>query len=303
MNRVVVVSNKWWECDPIVFALLNSNVIPPNFPWPDSLESPRKRPDQNHLPPENPSPVPRAIFRFKNITVELWCISDLLEHLPDKGAFQSSSEQKAKVLPKIFRFGPTPSLVIALGTAGLPNDASSENGNVVLGTNIFMHDPHPGGSNLDSKWSAGPFDEIINSPLSPSTFSAMTQLDWGSVSNRFLPVPINQAASNRSLANYDNVDLVTVNVTNYAEYAVTDPEIVRLFAHSFPAGAASSLETTHGLIRVQSEAPFLFVSGITDRLGHFDQEVTPRSHPQNTAPAHNAGVALAWLLPQIDAVL
>jgi len=303
MKRVTVVINKWWECDPILFALLNANACPANLPWPTTLQSARKRPNQNQLPPENPTPAPRAVFESKNTAAEVWCISDLLEHLPDKTALQSSSELKAKVLPKIFKFGSAPSLVIALGTAGLPNDASSENGNVVVGTKIFMHNAHPGGSNPDSNWSVGPFDQIIDSALPRSAFEAMIKVDWASVSNRFLPVPNNQSVSNRSLVKHENVDLVTVNVTNYAEYAVTDLQIVAIFAKSGASGPPASLETTHGLIRVQSDAPFLFISGITDRLGHFDQEVTPRSYAQNTAAAHNAGVVLAWLLPRIDDVL
>lgn len=61
----------------------------------------------------------------------------------------------------------------------------------------------------------------------------------------------------------------------------------------------SSNETTHGLIRLQSDAPFLFISGITDTLGSFNAEVAPRPYSQNFAAAHNAGVVAAWLLPRI----
>jgi hypothetical protein len=50
---------------------------------------------------------------------------------------------------------------------------------------------------------------------------------------------------------------------------------------------------------VQSDAPFLFVSAVTDRVGHFNAEVTSRVYAQNFACAHNAGVATAWLLPRI----
>ena len=61
----------------------------------------------------------------------------------------------------------------------------------------------------------------------------------------------------------------------------------------------ASIETTHGIIRAASAAPFLFVSGITDTVGRFDLEVTPRVYAQNVVAAHNAGVTLAWLLPGI----
>ena len=64
-----------------------------------------------------------------------------------------------------------------------------------------------------------------------------------------------------------------------------------------------SLETTHGLIRVQADAPFIFISGITDRVGHFDDEVGSRSYAQNTVAAHNAGIVLAWMIPKVNASL
>jgi hypothetical protein len=48
-----------------------------------------------------------------------------------------------------------------------------------------------------------------------------------------------------------------------------------------------------------SEAPFLFLSGITNRLGYLNEEQAPRAAAQNFGAAHNAGVALAWLLPLI----
>jgi hypothetical protein len=169
-----------------------------------------------------------------------------------------------------------------------------------VGTKAFLHNAHPDGSNKDSNWGAGPFDEVIPSALQPGQFLAAVKIDWASVANRFLPVPHALAPSNRSFVHYDNVALACVNVTDYSEYAATDKDTVQSFDSTSRRGKASSIETTHGLIRVQSNAPFLFVSGVTDRLGHFDQEVNPRIHSQNTAAAHNAGVALAWLLPSID---
>ncbi len=64
-----------------------------------------------------------------------------------------------------------------------------------------------------------------------------------------------------------------------------------------------AVETTHGLIRVSSDAPFLFVSALPNRDGHLADEVHPRPYAQNTAAAHNAGVVVAGMLPRIDEVL
>ena len=303
MKRVVVVINKWWECDPALAAIMNANAQsqPHGVPWPKLFTTPRSRPDQNHLPPENPDPTPRAVFGFTNVSVEFWCISDLLEHLADIPRYQSSSQQKSKVLGKIFR--QSVDLTIAVGTASLPSDSHTENGNVAIGTRIFMHNGHPGGSNPDSNWSDGPFDRIVDSSLPPDIFARIANVDMAAIANRFLVPPCSPAQANRVLCKYDNIGLGTLNVTDYAEYATADQQTVKEANRTPGTGPLVSLETTHGLIRIQCKTPFLFVSGITNRLGHFDDEVKPRSYSQNTVAAHNAGVAIAGLLPQIDKVL
>lgn len=299
MRRLLVVINKWWECDPALMAMLNDNARPAGAPWPSELQPPRRRPDSHALPRENPVPEPRAVFSYNNYAAEVWCISDLLEHLD--GTLQSSSEQKAILLPKVFRTTPSPDMVIAVGTAGTPFDRPNLNGNVVVGTKVYMHDAHPGGSNPLSKWK-GPFDEVVDSSLDRALFNLLIQLDTASIINRFLPVPLNPSPASQIDTAFDNVALCTINVTNYAEYAAMDPLTVESFVRSGSTDKASSLETTHGIIRVQSGVPFLFVSGITDRLGYFDQEVSPRNYSQNTAAAHNAGVVVAWLMARLATI-
>jgi hypothetical protein len=300
MKRVLVVVNKWWECDPVLFAMLNNNARPSGSPWPFPLQPPRQRPDNKNLPPDNPKPVPRAVFPYANFSAEVWCISDLLEHLDS--SHQSSSEQKAKYLPRIYSYGPPPDLVFAVGTAEFPEPAVSNNGNVVIGTKVFMVNAHPNGSNPISNWTAGPFEQLIDSSLPPALFSALvdTTVDVPTASNRFMAVPLTPSAAPWVLADYINVALGAVNVTNYSEYALIDPNTARTFWSKVQNAKAASVETTHGIIRVQSDSPFLFVSGIVNRFGYFDQEVNPRSHAQNTAAAHNAGVVVSWLLKRLD---
>lgn len=305
MKRVLVVVNKWWECDPALLAMLNDNARPANSPWPDAktFQPYRQRPKSA---PENLHPVPRAVFPYKNFAAEVWCISDLLEDLSSE--LQSSSEQKALRLPRIVTYGGTPDLVVAVGTAATPYVSPNQNGNVAVGTKIFMHDGHPGGSNPKSKWTEGPFDQVIASTVDQQLFSAMAKFDAAKAALRFLAVPLNPACSpDRSpdcaptiLLDFDNVALGTLNVTDYKEYNTFDPQTVQAFQAGPQNGKAASLETTHGLIRAKCGSPFIFVSGITDRLGHFDDEVAPRSHAQNTAAAHNAGVVTSWILSALD---
>jgi hypothetical protein len=307
-KRVVVVVNKWWECDPVVNVLLNDNARPKTeLGWPDPLHHPRKRPDQKNLPKDNPSPVPRAIFNLKNITAEVWCISDLLEDYPDlptKPNYQSSSELKAQRLPRVFT-GAAVDFVVAVGTAGYPSPYS-ENGSVVVGSKIFIHNGHPNGENPISNWKDGPFDQLIDSKIGQDTFNAITIIETSpkpTVLDCFMIPPLNPTGNGRLIARYDHVALGSVNVTDYTEYTQKDDETLKTFTDKYNISTARSLETTHGLIRVQSDAPFIFVSGITDRVGHFGEEVGPRTYAQNTSAAHNAGVVVAWMLPKIDLML
>lgn len=295
--RILAIFNKWWECDPALAALLNQNGRPANLPWPVLLGGFRQRPTPSALPEENPAPLPRAIFYGRRCYTELWAISDLLEHLEDKTKFQSSTERKATYLHKIFR-GEPPGLVIALGTAGFP-DSLSQNGNVVVGTKCFVHDPNQEAPNPDSSWKSGPFDSVIESSLPQTVFAALTQIP--KAAPRFLVPPLNPAAETAVLCNFDYVALSGVNVTDPAKYAQSDGSTLAAFAAFGTKLAAKSLETTHGLIRVQANAPFLFVSGITDRVGYFDSEVQARPFAQNTAPSYNAGIVLGEILARAEA--
>ena len=94
-----------------------------------------------------------------------------------------------------------------------------------------------------------------------------------------------------------------VRTSSLDDYVWADEAAHRRFEATHEASQGTvrigSLETTHGIVRLQSEAPFIFVSGITDRIGHFNEDVGLRSYAQNFACAHNAGVATAWLIPQV----
>ena len=297
-KRVLVIANKWWECDPIMHVLLNDGARPASaLGWPDLPGHPRRRPDQGERPSGARSPLCRAVFTQSKTKVEVWCISDLLEHLPDENRFQSSAERKLERLPEIFAGTPA-DFVVAIGTAAFPGDAS-ENGSVVVGTRIFMHDAHSNRMNPDSEWRGGPFDEILASSLERSAFVEITSLDPCAISC-FLVPPLNSAMKGSLLAEHNYVDLGTVNVTEVKEYAQADRATLDAYLMKYEREDAKSLETTHGLIRVQSEAPFVFISGIANRMGRFDDDVKPRLYAQNTTAAHNAGIVLAHMIPKIN---
>lgn len=303
--RVLVVANKWWECDPALGAMLNNNARPLSSPWPSILHSSRKVPEQ--MPDFNTHPVPRAVFGYKHFDAEVWCVSDLLDHYA--ASDQSSSEVKAKVLPRIFEYSKDeiqpekPALVIALGTACTPIDVQNRNGCVAVGTDVFMHNGRQGCATSTSNLQIDQFDQLLKSSISPEIFAAIAAMDVTSAVKAFLPVPTNPSAHIDISIGNGAVALNTINVTDPACYAVSDDSTVKAFQVLKIAQLPVSLETTHGLIRIQSDSPFLFVSGIVNRFQQFAADVSPRSNGQNTAGAFNAGVTVAWMLAALDASL
>jgi hypothetical protein len=305
MSRVVVVFNKWWEFDPGFACLLSDYARPPELKgwWPRLENHPRPRINPG-LPGAARPAVPRAVFTPEWGQIDVWCISDLLEHLPDKGKWQSSSERKAERLPDIFS-GEEPRLVIAVGTASA-GDFVSLNGAVVVGTKCFLHNSRPDGANADSNWRDGPFDQLLDSSVAKDEFDELLGLHSAvppDTAKRFLPAPLNPARDSGLHADYAAVALANVNVTDYKDYDATDADTLAAFRRTCPSGVLGSLETTHGLIRALGSPRFVFVSGIVDRLGHFHEDVDPRPYAQNTVGAHNAGVAAAWLLSRLRTIL
>ena len=298
--RVLIVVNKWWECDPALSAMLNKDARPSGAPWPTQLASTPRPPEQFTAPNSNPSP--RAVFPYGKFSAEVWCISDLLQGLSIDQ--QSSSEEKAKRLGAIFTYGRQPDLVIAVGTASTPSVAINRNGGVVIGTNVFMHNAYPNGGNPASNLQLKSFDRLVESTISAAMFNKVSSFDAVSALSRFLPVPLNPSLSMDLSVGKGNVSLGTINVTNPADYASKDLETVKAFTALGIAVVPVSLETTHGLIRdAGGDSPFVFVSGIVNRFQHYGADVAPRLHAQNTAGAHNAGVAVTWMLSSLDAQL
>ena len=302
--RIVVIVNKWWELDPVMHCLLSDYARPTTFQeWPILNDHPRPRRNPT-TPTQKLAAVPRAVFDPANLRIEVWCVSDLLEHLPDKGKWQSSSERKAERIPDIFS-GDEIMLSIAVGTAA-SGDPESRNGSVVIGTKCFLHNSKPNNQNPDSNWDSGPFDTIIDSTLTCDEFSTLTMFESSllrEASSKFFFTPNSPARDATFLSDYEAVALGNINVSDYRQYTTTDIETVDAFRNKYPTAPLGSLETTHGLLRVLGSDRFIFLSGIVDRLGRFHEDVDPRPYAQNTTGAHNAGIAVANLLSRIKRIL
>jgi hypothetical protein len=296
MTKLIqVFANKNWEADPLVAVLKNTRASPEKFTF-------VKEPPSLNIPLLNGAPRvcnARLAIEFDKAIVEVWCIQDLM----DPAAHPSSSQEKARVLSiledRLDNVRPDPSLVIAFGTAAFPDDRS-HNGSVAIGSTAFVHyteDPHG-----RSKWQHPELEKLLPG-RSPAGIMEKVALElWPQIESRFVIPPLNPASCAKLILIKDQVALGSVNVTDDKEYAKVDPEAINSLRAAGAKQAIGSVETTHGLIRlVIPSEQFLFVSGIANRLGMFETEVKPSIYAQNFVAAHNAGVALAWMLPTLAA--
>jgi hypothetical protein len=297
-RRVMLIANKWWEADPLCWVLFHEKARPSvfsdfkihNYPVQRILNRPTEP------KPQDPPALPRFTFKCIDATVEVWCLEELMNPAENP----SSTSEKARVLPAAIASGPAPDLVVAFGTAGLKAEVSM-NGCVVVGRRVFIHDPYEAETNRMGMWASSTTNTVIDSDLPLSVFRNISSESRHSAEARLLPPPVAPASPLLVLTGNNFVSLGAVNVINYADYVWAPQSTIEAFnKHCSRSGEIGSIESTHGVIRVVSNAPFLYVSGISDS-GGFSIQVTPRVYAQNTVAAHNAAIALAWLLPDLIA--
>lgn len=312
--RIVIIANKTWEAAPLLVALFSKKMRP------DALVPTARLYDPEIAPaPYGHPPTPRAELRIDGDTpasVQVWCIEDWMD--PHAGG--SNTPEKVRLLPRFLaeaakRFGGRPDVIVAFGTAGIPGRLAS-NGCVAVGSSVFVHDPYAERAlaertieRLDDEhepmWTDARLDHVLASSLPKGFFRAAPDALRHAAEARFVKPPVHAADPLLILAGHGFASVGTVNVTDYDDYVWADARSLAVFRGRVDRHEVGSIETTHGLIRLAAEdalgtAPcFLYISGLTDTLGYFDMEVTPRQGAQNLAAAHNAGVTTAWLLPEV----
>lgn len=305
-KRIMVVANKHWEVDPLVSLLLSEDARPrESFESIEVVNHPFFMEDRKG---PNPKALPRVEVRLKSPKakgrLEVWCIEDLM----NPKVSSSSTHEKHRVLGRAFGYESRsrPDLVIAFGTAGGAPGVPL-NGSVVVGNSVFIHDPFAHSHDGEKHWKPPRTNQVIEcSCLPKGLFREISEDVRFPAEGRFLRPPLQPAPVGLIIAGDAYVALCNVNITDYDDYAWADEELLHKFAE-VERGRSSigSLETTHGLIRelAGDETAFVFVSGIADEIGKFGYQVTPRVYAQNLVAAHNAGVAVAWLIPQLLGLL
>jgi hypothetical protein len=209
----------------------------------------------------------------------------------------SQTWEKARVLPRLFRVHPEARLVLAFGTAACPQ-GTGHNGSVVIGSSVFVHDPYPSPPVPAKHWTHAKLNQVIESE-GAEVLASVSRDFRSEAEKRLLTAPLGPASPPRIALGEELVSIGVVNVTNPDDYKWADPQGLEQFKAVAPGRIAASSETTHGVIRLASDVPYLYVSGIANALGKFAEEVVPRKYAQNFVAAHNAAVATIWLLGEL----
>ncbi|MBS1629333.1 MAG: hypothetical protein JST27_04660 [Bacteroidetes bacterium] len=301
MRNIAIIINKNWEAEPALAAMCSAEFRPISLPFPTVLISNQDK--------KFTSDKARAVFEIHEsgdtskpiiLQAKVWCIQDLM----DKSKSSSSSEEKYQVLTKMLN-KESPELIIAVGTAGYYFDETSYAGSVVVGSRFFVHngktknEPNPLTNLLLPE-----FETLLPQNVNPDLFTKLFPPHPLSMKPKIEPkmlrVPNNPTARATVLASQFYTAVGSVNITDYGEYAWVDAESVNAFRAVNQKLPIGSLETTHGVIRLSSLAPCIFVSAITDREGHFELEVNPG---QNYVSSFNAGVVLAQMLADLGILI
>lgn len=285
-NMVDIFVNKKFEVEPFIDALQ----------WLESkgLSSPVEKGNMDGKKPG----VPRLEYFINGNHFNVWCIEDLM----DSGTSGSNSQEKFRVLPGYIR-ADNPHLIISVSTAestpDVQPDGTSLNGSVLMGEMFYQLDAKQYDPTSPSNLEAQPLAEsFVQWQIYRLIYQCAPSI------NKLLVCPNHVGASRHTLccaALREFTSIGVINIVDYDAYVEADPAAYEAFKKENPDLVAASIETTHGIVKMSAaEAaggkhlyPVLFVSPITDRYLHFDDDV---DGAQNYTAGYNAGIAVGVLM-------
>jgi hypothetical protein len=298
MKRIVIIGNKTWEVEPVTYAMTS-----PFFAKVQLAPSHVFLPHQHR----NGELRPTMVWQLSDdLVIELWCLQKIMT--VDAAPFEyerhySSSEQKFRHLPAIMQYHPRwPDLVIALASGSYPSEISY-NGSVVVGSGCYINNARSDGSNPVSAWTHARMQEVIPSNVSPDFFDRMnlelaTPASRQFFARRLIKTPMHPGETAGILAHRDLLALSNVNMVDSEEYAIHFRSGLKKLETAAVLPTLGVVETTIGIIRLcVQEAPFLFISPITDRAGYYHVDVESRDIAQNFTACLNGGIVMSWLIP------
>jgi hypothetical protein len=290
--KIKVVANKTWEVDPLINALLNPVFKPKMLPYPVVINQPR-------LYDQGKTHLPRLVYQINGNIVEVWCIED---QMSSEIKSTSCTSEKIRIMPDIINDHEEPvDLVIAFGTAGHPDP--DNNGSVSVGSYFFIHDgkdpsnKDPWDGNING---VNYVSKVLHRDVPENLKLLFTDYKPDEVNGKLLKPPLNPSTSPEVIIDFTSMAVSDINIIDYSCYKTEDFNAV-LEAKKYAEGKVIvSVETTHGVIVANTfsctGSPVVFISALTDQVGHFDQEVSPKPEAQNYTAAFNAGIYLSYVL-------
>ncbi len=286
MKNISVIVDRGNDAESMLSAMLNSELKSKDFPHPVK--------SGNIGTQASKIKEPRAVFLMNNgasesLIVKIYCIQDFIDS--NKSAVSNSREQ-LRVLPDMIQN--STDLVIAVGTATNPDEPSSD-GSIVIGGNFFIYDAHAGNS---KGYPAHPgFGQMLPCNVNAGIFNLIDKDFKKQVEPKFLQAPGNSAKPATCKASCIYAAVSTVNIAGHSDYNRAGYDAIAHFKQMGSMLPVKSLETTHGLIKLSTEKPVLFVSAITHRPEYFDAE---GAAPQNHSRSFNTGIFMSHYLVALN---
>lgn len=299
--RAVILVDRNVECVALLSVLATPAVRPAAFEGAVRLHD-------AHLvaAPANPMqftlPQARAVLEFPHLQYIIYCTEDLMGHLAGAGRNQKNSLLIADQLAQVLKLHPDPVLVISFTTAGRSGHVLDAAG-VVLGADTFLRSASEVRQHTGPLWTSPHFGVLRRSRLRKEHQTGLARV-VPAATERFISAPVGAISSSGVL--YMGPDVIAVTTVNAADSHVqeVEQEAMKDFRALWGREAtAYSLDEVHGLVHELTEAPFLFVTGITHRAGDWDKGAGTKGCAQQHAAAYNASVALAFALPELDLML
>jgi len=302
-GKILIFPNTPWERDALAAVFSNGRATPnlPGYVFPPVAATAATV----NIPGRDGLPNYTATAKLTYDQVEVWCVYDLLPTDPVTKKKIVTTEGKAYALSVLSQARGNASVLVAFGTSAFA-DQQSYDGCVIVGSNYFNYSPFTAADNIPGFWdspSLGQFIENSGQTINQQVFAALKDPLRLQIESRFLRPPVDSAETPYLIVSPGYTAISDVNVANGDDYAWADRQALAEFAAAQPRKVVGSVETTHGVIAESvAHDQFLFFSAIADRLGYFNMEAAPRNYAQDFAVAHNAAVALAWLLPTLISV-
>ncbi len=225
-------------------------------------------------------------MKYIDVKIEMFCLQDYIK----KDYFETNSKQKFKVLNKIFKNDFD--LTISIGT-GTSNYSDICNGSVLIGGHTCIYNPYKNKSKNNLILN----DDCINI-IKSSTIERLKIDDEKCelILNNILQCPNVGGKRKCFKVSKSIVGLSVINIINFDDYSWADFDAINVFNEYNKNLEELSLDTTHGLVRLVTNKEFLFINGITNRLGKYKMDFEPSFYTQGYVAAYNCGTVFNHLL-------